>query len=325
MPSEAIVIAMRALVVGGTGFLGSHLVKTLLREGYVVYSLARGGSNQKLKASSDEAAIIHIQQDAAAPLALEVDEIYNLASSATPAFHKRLPFETIHANVMGTWNLLNLAARTGARFFQSSTIDVYRSAALGPVDGTLKTSSVNTMGSSASYTESKRLAETLCFEFLRHENVDVRVGRLFSTYGPGMAIGDGRVISTFAANALTGKPLVISSSPALPRSFLYLSDAIQGIVSFIKTPGVFDTPLNFGHPRQISLEMLAQKIVDLTNSNSEIQVLTASEETVQTGLPDLEPTKDHIGWEASVNLEEGLQATIAWFEDTLRDVSASSD
>lgn len=303
---------MRTLVAGGSGFIGSHLVRSLLSGGHEVITLGR--SNLTLNHLSSDAMRrhTHLISDLTSPLVLNVDAIYNFASPASPMQHKKDPLQTIRTNVMGTWNLLNLAFDLQVPFFQASTSEIYgRATDSAQSENDLGMS--DTFGEMASYVESKRLAETLCSEFNSVHKVPVRVARIFSTYGPGMAWGNGRVMSNFISQALSGRPITLYGDGQDKRTFLFIDDLVTGISRMMDSEELKVGPVNLGSTEVITLRGLAEKIIELTNSSSELQFLSSPSYSSQALVPNIELAKELLSWEPQVHLDKGLGIAIESF------------
>lgn len=305
----------RVLVTGGAGFLGSHLCERLLQDGCEIlcvdnfYTGAKTNIVHLLRAPFFE--LIH--HDITFPLYAEVDEIYNLACPASPVHYQNNPVQTIKVNVHGSINMLGLAKRTKARILQASTSEVYGNPNVTPQPETYF-GSVNPIGPRACYDEGKRCAETLFFDYYRQYAVQVKVARIFNTYGPRMQPNDGRVVSNFIVHALKGEPIPIYGNGNQTRSFCYVDDMVTGLIQFMKTPDDFTGPLNLGSPQEITILELAQKILNITGSKSEIAFKPLPIDDPQQRKPDLRLAEEKLGWFPKMELEEGLAKTIYYLE-----------
>ena len=303
---------MRILVTGGAGFLGSHLCDRLLADGHEVIAVDNyfTGSRRNIAHLVTHPNFEVLRHDVTFPLYIEVDAIYNLASPASPIHYQRDPVQTTKTNVLGSINLLGLAKRLGVPIFQASTSEVY-----GDPDEHPQTESywgrVNPIGPRACYDEGKRAAETLFFDYHRQHAVPIRVARIFNTYGPRMATNDGRVITNFIVQALLGVPITIYGDGSQTRSFCYVSDLIEGFVRLMTNDQGLTGPVNLGNPNEMTMIALAQEILDLTNSASELIFEPLPPDDPRQRQPDISLARSALGWEPTVSLREGLQATIA--------------
>lgn len=309
---------MRILVTGGCGFLGSHLCESLLRKGHEVLCLDNLFSSSKanvyplLQVPSFE----FIRHDIIEPILLEVDQIYNLACPASPVYYQHNPVKTVKTNVMGTIHMLGLAKRVGARLLQASTSEVYGDPQIHP-QAEEYWGNVNPVGRRSCYDEGKRLAETLVMDYHRQNRVEVRIARIFNTYGPRMSVQDGRVVSNFIVQALRGNPLTVYGDGSQTRSFCYVTDLIQGLESLMKTEGLTG-PINLGSREESTILVLAELIKDLTNSYSEIRFRPLPTDDPARRQPDISLAKKQLGWEPRVELREGLIRTIQHFDRLLK-------
>lgn len=308
----------RVLVTGGAGFLGSHLCARLLSAGHEVicvdnfFSSARSNVEELM----DNKRFELVRHDITFPLYVEVDEIYNLACPASPVHYQHDPVQTIKTCVHGAINMLGLAKRVGAKIFQASTSEVYGDPEIHPQKESYW-GHVNPIGIRSCYDEGKRCAEALFFAYYRQNGLPIKVGRLFNTYGPKMHPNDGRVVSNFIIQALTGKPITIYGDGSQTRSFCYVSDLIEAFVLFMDTEKDITGPMNLGNPGEFTILELAQKVVELTNSSSLIihEPLPADDPTMRQ--PDITLARKELGWEPKVPLVEGLKKTINYFQDML--------
>ncbi|MHC5016566.1 MAG: UDP-glucuronic acid decarboxylase family protein [Planctomycetota bacterium] len=297
----------RILVTGGAGFLGSHLCDRLVEAGQDVICVDNFFTSQKSNISHllGKPNFELIRHDVTHPLFLEVDQIYNLACPAAPGHYQYNPIKTTKTSVMGAINMLGLAKRVGAKILHSSTSEVYGDPDIHPQPETYR-GNVNPIGPRACYDEGKRAAETLMFDYLRQNRVNIRVVRIFNTYGPRMHPFDGRVVSNFIRQALVGEDISIYGDGGQTRSFCYVDDLVDGILKMMDAPDDFPGPVNLGNPDEFTIRQLAEQVKELTGSASQI---------VQSRdrQPDITLAKRRLGWEPKVPLREGLQRTIEWF------------
>jgi len=308
--------AARILVTGGAGFLGSHLCERLLAQGHYVICLDNYFTGQKRN-------IFHllgnpsfevIRHDLVNPIFLEVDQIYNLACPASPVHYQYNPVKTTKTSVMGAIHMLGLAKRVKARILQASTSEVYGDPSVHPQTESYW-GNVNTIGLRACYDEGKRCAETLFFDYHRQNKVNIRVVRIFNTYGPRMHPNDGRVISNFIMQALRNEPVTIFGDGLQTRSFCYVDDMVEGIVRMMNGPDEFVGPVNLGNPGEYSMLELAESIIRLTGSKSGTEFKPSPMDDPRRRQPDIRLAKEKLGWEPVVELQEGLQKTIAYFRE----------
>ena len=302
---------MRILVLGAGGFLGSHLVDRLLRDGQEVLGVDNffTGAKKNLKHLHDNPNFELIRHDITFPLFVEVDAIYNLASPASPIHYQRDPVQTMKTNVLGAVNVLGLAKRLGVPVFQASTSEVYGDPLVHPQTEEYW-GNVNPIGTRACYDEGKRAAETLFFDYHRQHGVEISVARIFNTYGPRMATGDGRVLSNFIVQALANEDLTVYGDGNQSRSFCYVDDLIDGFITLMQKKVV--GPTNLGNPNEFTMLELAQKIIDFTGSKSRISHRPLPEDDPKHRQPDTAKAKSH-GWEPEIDLEDGLKKTIEYF------------
>lgn len=310
----------RVLVTGGAGFLGTHLCTRLLEEGHEVICVDNFFSSARVNVEPllDNRRFELMRHDVTFPLYVEVDEIYNLACPASPVHYQHDSVQTIKTCVHGAINMLGLAKRVKARIFQASTSEVYGD----PEEHPQRESywgHVNPTGLRSCYDEGKRCAEALFFSYSRQCGVDIKVGRIFNTYGPAMHPNDGRVVSNFIVQALMGKPITIYGNGEQTRSFCYVSDLIDCMVRFMDSRPDFHGPMNMGNPSEFTIGELAQKVVAMTGSKSPIlhEPLPADDPTRRR--PDITLARTELGWEPKTSLDDGLRKTISYFEDMLRD------
>lgn len=310
----------RILVTGGAGFIGSHLIERLLDQGHEVLCLDNffTGSKQNIVHLLDNKYLEVIRHDVIEPILLEVDEIYNLACPASPVHYQYNPVKTVKTNVMGMINMLGLAKRTKAKIFQASTSEVYGDPEQHPqTEGYW--GHVNPIGIRSCYDEGKRIAETLCMDYHRQNGVRVKIIRIFNTYGPRMAINDGRVVSNFIVQALQNQPITVYGEGQQTRSFCYVDDLVEGFIRMMdNTPDDYAGPVNLGNPGEFTIMELAQKVIELTGSSSKIERLPLPPDDPTQRRPDISLAKEKLNWEPTVMLNEGLIKTIAYFDDQLK-------
>jgi len=308
---------MRILVTGGAGFLGSHLCERLLNEGNEVVCLDNYFTGRKANIAHllENPHFEIMRHDVIDPFKAEVDRIYNLACPASPVHYQHNPIKTIKTSVMGAINCLGLAKRVNARVFQASTSEVYGDPNVHPQTEDYW-GNVNPIGIRSCYDEGKRCAETLFFDYHRQNGVDIRVIRIFNTYGPRMMADDGRVVSNFVVQALQGKDITVYGEGKQTRSFCYVDDLVDGFVRFMEQDKVVG-PMNLGNPNEFTILELAEKVVEITNSGSKIIFEALPSDDPQQRKPDISQAREVLGWEPNVQLEEGLKHTIAFFENQL--------
>jgi UDP-glucuronate decarboxylase len=309
---------MRILVTGGAGFIGSHLVAYLLKQGHEVLALDNyfTGSKDNLFQLRDHSKLEIIRHDVVNPLMVEVEQIYNMACPASPVHYQYNPVKTIKTNVMGALNMLGLAKRVKARILQASTSEVYGDPVVHPQTEDYW-GNVNCVGLRSCYDEGKRAAETLMMDYHRQNGVQVRIARIFNTYGPHMAINDGRVISNFIVQALTGEDITVYGQGQQTRSFCYISDLVEGLIRLMNTES-FEGPVNLGNPDEYTILELAQKTLELTNSKSQLVFKPLPQDDPKQRCPDISRAKRLLNWQPSVPLAIGLQETINYFRKKLQ-------
>ena len=307
----------RVLVTGGAGFLGSHLCERLAGEGADVLCLDNffTGSKGNIRHLLDGKNLELIRHDLVEPIFLEVDQIYNLACPASPVHYQYNPVKTVKTNVMGTINMLGLAKRVKARILQASTSEVYGNPQQHPQNETYW-GNVNPIGLRSCYDEGKRVAETLMMDYHRQNQVDVRIARIFNTYGPRMAVSDGRVVSNFIIQALRNEPITIYGDGSQTRSFCYVSDMIQGLVRMMNCDD-FIGPVNLGNNKEFSIGELAELVLEITGSKSEIVHEPLPEDDPVQRCPDTTLAKQKLEWEPVIRLREGIEKTIEYFRQVL--------
>ena len=309
----------RTLVTGGAGFLGSFLCEKLLDQGQEVIALDNfyTGSRKNISHLLDHPSFELIRHDIVEPILLEVDWIFNMACPASPIHYQYNPVKTVKTSVMGAINMLGLAKRVRARILQASTSEVYGDPEIHPQQESYW-GSVNPIGLRSCYDEGKRVAETLMMDYHRQNQVDIKLVRIFNTYGPRMHINDGRVVSNFIVAALKEEPLEIFGDGEQTRSFCYVSDLIDVILKMMNKDD-FIGPVNIGNPGEFTIRELAEKILKLTGSRSKIQVKQERSDDPVRRRPDISLAREKLGWEPSVDLEEGLGKTIEYFEKVLKE------
>jgi UDP-glucuronate decarboxylase len=305
----------RVLISGGAGFLGSHLAERLLSEGCQVLCVDNffTGTRRNIEHLLQNKNFELLRHDIAHPLFVEVDEIYNLACPASPIHYQRDPVQTTKTSVLGAINMLGLAKRVGAKIFQASTSEVYGDPATHPQPEEYW-GNVNPIGPRSCYDEGKRCAETLFFDYHRQHRIQIKVARIFNTYGPRTHPNDGRVVSSFIVQALTNQPITIFGEGQQTRSFCYVDDLIEGFVRLMATPAEVTGPINLGNPGEFTIAELAMQVIKLTNSRSEIVNRPLPEDDPKQRRPDISKAKSVLNWEPGINLEEGLKRTIGYFD-----------
>jgi UDP-glucuronate decarboxylase len=313
----------RILVTGGAGFLGSHLCERLLAQGHEVLCVDNfyTGTKRNIARLLGRPNFELVRHDITFPLYLEVDEIYNMACPASPVHYQYDPVQTTKVNVHGSINMLGLAKRVGAKILQASTSEVYGDPTVHPQpEGYC--GSVNPIGPRACYDEGKRCAETLFFDYRRQHGLRIKVARIFNTYGPRMHPDDGRVVSNFIVQALTGRPITLYGDGSQTRSFCYVDDLIDGLMRLMDSPDDFTGPCNLGNPAEATILELAQKIVAMTGSSSQIIFKPLPENDPKRRQPNLALAKEKLGYWPRVGWDEGLAKTIAYFKETLGETAA---
>jgi len=308
----------RILVTGGAGFLGSHLCDRLTRKGHDVLCLDNffTGTKNNIRDLMGLPNFELIRHDLVHPIFLEVDEIYNLACPASPVHYQYNPVKTIKTSIMGAIHMLGLAKRVRAKILQASTSEVYGNPTIHPQPEAYW-GNVNTIGPRSCYDEGKRCAETLFFDYHRQNKVNIRVVRIFNTYGPRMDPNDGRVVSNFIVQSLTEKEITVYGDGSQTRSFCYVDDLIEGLVRMMDGPDAFTGPVNLGNPTEFSMLELAEKIIALTGSRSRIVFKPLPQDDPLQRRPDISLAKEKLQWEPVTALEEGLNKTIAYFREIL--------
>lgn len=311
----------RVLVTGGAGFIGSHLCERLLADGCDVICLDNmfTGAKANIAHLLGEPNFDFIRHDVTEPLSLEVDRIFNLACPASPVHYKYDPVQTVKTSVHGAINMLELARRCGARILQASTSEVYGDPTSHPQNED-DWGNVNPIGPRACYDEGKRCAETLFFDYYRQHGVDIRVARIFNTYGPRMHPSDGRVVSNFVVQALLGRPITIAGDGRQTRSFCYVDDLVDGLLAYMALEDAPPGPINLGNPQEISIASLAETVARLCESRSSNVFVPLERDDPARRRPDISRAAGVLGWTPSTDLERGLGATVAWFRELLRSI-----
>ena len=308
----------KVLVTGGAGFVGSFLCDRLIDEGHEVIAIDNffTGSKENLSQLSDETNFELIRHDIVEPILLEVDWIFNLACPASPIHYQYNPVKTVKTNVMGTLNMLGLAKRVKARILQASTSEVYGDPQAHPQQESYF-GNVNPIGLRSCYDEGKRIAETLMMDYHRQSQVDVKIVRIFNTYGPRMHPEDGRVVSNFIVAALKGEPITIHGDGLQSRSFCYVTELVDAMYRMMNTEN-FTGPVNTGNPGEFTIIELAETVLKMTNSSSKLVKVEARPDDPGRRQPDITLAKEKLGWEPEIKLKEGLKPTIEYFDEILK-------
>ncbi|MFN6475715.1 UDP-glucuronic acid decarboxylase family protein [Nostoc sp. DedQUE07] len=315
---------MRILVTGGAGFIGSHLIDRLMAAGHEIICLDNfyTGHKRNILKWLGHPYFELIRHDITEPIRLEVDQIYHLACPASPVHYQYNPVKTVKTNVMGTLNMLGLAKRVKARFFLASTSEVYGDPEIHPQTEEYR-GSVNPIGIRSCYDEGKRIAETLAFDYYRQNKVDIRVVRIFNTYGPRMLENDGRVVSNFIVQALQGNPLTVYGDGSQTRSFCYVSDLVEGFIRLMNSDYI--GPVNLGNPGEYTILQLAQTVQNMINPDAQIKFEALPSDDPRRRQPDITKAKTWLNWEPTIPLQEGLKLTIEDFRDRIQsDVNNST-
>jgi UDP-glucuronate decarboxylase len=309
---------MKIILTGAAGFLGSHISDKLISAGHSVIGLddLSTGSLQNLEHLLENPKFNFFEHDVREPILIKGDAILNFACPASPIHYQADPVRTIETNFLGIINMLHLARKLGIPLVQASTSEVYGDPTISPQPESYW-GNVNPIGIRSCYDEGKRAAETLCFDYRRQYGVDARVIRIFNTYGPRMAVGDGRVVSNFIVQAISGQDLTIYGEGKQTRSFCFATDLVDGIYKMLVSTKLIDAPINLGNPREFTMLELAETVIKLTGSNSSIVHKELPQDDPQQRKPDISRAKEVLGWEPTIELEEGVQRTIEYFRKAL--------
>ncbi|MBT7248993.1 MAG: SDR family oxidoreductase [Rhodospirillaceae bacterium] len=308
----------RILITGGAGFIGTHLCTRLVAEGNDVLCVDNffTGTKDNIAHLLREPRFEMMRHDVTFPLYVEVDQIYNLACPASPVHYQYDPVQTTKTSVHGAINMLGLAKRTEARILQASTSEVYGDPHVHPQPETY-TGNVNPIGPRSCYDEGKRCAETLFFDYKRQHGLDIKVARIFNTYGPNMHPNDGRVVSNFIVQALGGQPITVYGDGLQTRSFCYVDDLVDGLIRLMNSPDGVTGPMNLGNPGEFTIKELAEKVIAETGSKSELTFKRLPEDDPMQRCPDITLAKDKLDWQPGIALAEGLTKTVAYFRDAI--------
>ncbi|MCP4522473.1 MAG: SDR family oxidoreductase [Cytophagales bacterium] len=309
----------RILVTGGAGFLGSHLCERLLNEGNDVICLDNyfTGSKDNIVHLMDNPYFEVVRHDVTTPYYAEVDQIYNLACPASPVHYQYNPIKTVKTSVMGAINMLGLAKRVNARILQASTSEVYGDPTIHPQPESYW-GNVNTIGVRSCYDEGKRCAETLFMDYHKQNDVDIKIMRIFNTYGPRMDMNDGRVVSNFIVQALKGEDITIYGEGNQTRSFCFVDDLLEGMVRLMNSREGLTGPMNIGNPNEFTIRQLAEKVIEITGSKSKLINLELPKDDPMQRQPIIDLAKKELNWEPTIQLEQGLIKTIAYFDEQLK-------
>ena len=313
-------MSKRILITGGAGFLGSHLCERLLKEGNEVIAMDNyfTGHKENIYHLMDYKSFEIVRHDVTMPYFAEVDEIYNLACPASPVHYQYNPIKTIKTSVMGAINMLGLAKRVNAKIFQASTSEVYGDPLVHPQTESYW-GNVNPIGPRACYDEGKRSAETLFTSYHEQNGLDIRIVRIFNTYGPRMDMNDGRVVSNFIVQALRGDDITVYGKGDQTRSFCYVDDLLEGFIRLMNHPESYPLPVNIGNPNEFTILELADKVIELTGSKSKLIYQPLPQDDPMQRKPDITRAKNLLGWQPKIELEEGLIKTINFFENKLKE------
>ena len=311
-------LSSRILVTGGAGFIGSLLCEKLLKQGNEVICVDNffTGSKRNIAHLLDNKCFEVLRHDVTFPLYVEIDEIFNLACPASPVFYQKDPVQTTKTSVHGAINMLGLAKRLKVRIFQASTSEVYGDPEIHPQSEEYW-GHVNPVGVRSCYDEGKRCAETLFFDYHRQHNLTIKIARIFNTYGPNMAMNDGRVVSNFIIQALKNEPITIYGDGNQTRSFCYVDDLVEGVISLMQTPDDFTGPVNLGNPTECTINELAEKVITLATSKSQLIYEPLPLDDPKRRKPDISLAEEKFGWKPTISLEEGLTKTINYFDSLL--------
>jgi UDP-glucuronate decarboxylase len=313
-------MSKKILVTGGAGFIGSHLCRRLLADGHKVLCVDSlfTGTKENIEGLLGDKNFEFIQHDIVTPLVVDAEQVYNLACPASPVHYQYNPVHTTKTSVNGAINMLGLARRTGARILQASTSEVYGDPEIHPQPESYW-GRVNTVGPRACYDEGKRCAETLFFDYHRQHKLEIKVVRIFNTYGPNMHPNDGRVVSNFIVQALQNKDITIYGDGSQTRSFQYVDDLIEGLLAMMASPADFTGPVNIGNPDEFTMKQLAEKVLTLIpESKSKLVYKPLPQDDPRQRQPDIRLAKEELGWAPKVKLNDGLQKTVDYFRRTLK-------
>ena len=315
-------LANRVMVTGGAGFIGSHICERLVAKGYEVLCVDNyfTGTRSNVAHLLDEKTFELMRHDVTFPLFVEVDQIYNMACPASPIHYQFDPVQTTKTSVHGAINMLGLAKRTKARILQASTSEVYGDPTVHPQEESYW-GNVNPIGPRSCYDEGKRCAETLFFDYHRQHNLDIKVARIFNTYGPRMHPNDGRVVSNFIMQALRGDDITLYGDGQQTRSFCYVDDLVEGLIRLMESPDGVTGPINLGNPGEFTIKELSEHVIDLTGSNSKMINKPLPPDDPKQRQPDIGRAKEHLDWEPKIALRDGLTKTIAYFDGLLKEMS----
>jgi UDP-glucuronate decarboxylase len=304
------------MVTGGAGFIGSHLSRRLLELGHEVLVVDNfySGTRTNIEDLKGEKRFELLRHDVTFPLYVEVDEIYHLACPASPVFYQRDPVQTTKTCVHGSINMLGLAKRTGAKILLASTSEVYGDPAVHPQEESYW-GNVNPIGIRSCYDEGKRCAETLFFDYYRQHQLQIKVARIFNTYGPRMLPNDGRVVSSFIVQALMGQPLTVFGDGAQTRSFCYVDDLVTGLIALMETPDDVTGPINLGNPGEFTMLELAGKVLAMVGSNSPVEHRPLPSDDPIRRRPNIDLARERLGWSPTVSLDDGLKRTVEYFRE----------
>lgn len=304
----------RILVTGGAGFLGSHLCDKLIEQGHDVICVDNlfTGRKDNIRHLLHHPNFEFIRHDITEPIYVEVDQIYNMACPASPVHYQYNPIKTAKTSVMGTLNMLGLAKRVKARILQASTSEVYGDPEIHPQSEQYR-GCVNPIGIRSCYDEGKRMAETFCFDYKRQHNIEIKVARIFNTYGPRMSLNDGRVVSNFIIQALDNLDITIYGNGLQTRSFCYVDDLVDGLIRLMNSPKEFTGPCNLGNPEELSIVQLANKIIQLSGSCSKLVYRSLPQDDPIQRRPDISLAMEQLDWRPSIFLNEGIEKTIQYF------------
>jgi UDP-glucuronate decarboxylase len=318
-------VSRTVLITGGAGFIGSHLIDRLIAAGDDVVCVDNffTGSKRNIEHLIGNPRFELLRHDVTFPLYIEVDEIYNLACPASPVHYQRDPVQTTKTNVHGAINMLGIAKRLRCRIFQASTSEVYGDPSVHPQTEDYW-GNVNPIGPRSCYDEGKRCAETLFFDYHRQHGLEIKVARIFNTYGPRMQLHDGRVVSNLIVQALKGEPITIYGDGSQTRSFCYVDDLIDGIIRLMRSDATLTGPINLGNPSEISIRTLAEQVIEFTGSQSKLTFHKKPADDPERRRPDISLAKAALGWSPTVGLSEGLKKTISYFDRVLANTDSAT-